>query len=426
MNNSRWKLRAIFEPRSLLPLLLILPLAAGCAKKAPVDAGLVVAAFHGGEPAGAWERANLDRFTAAQDGLTSRIELHEIYANPVAMALTDQVTAEPPPDVIVAPIAGAMRDLVAEGTIADLSDLWAAEGWDESYPATLRTLVSVDGRPYFVPQAVQWNPIWYRTDLFAELGLTPPNTWERFLETCEKLHEAGYIAVTASTEWSPPVARWFTILNLRLNGPDFHEALMRGRQPWNGPRVRAVFARWAELFERHCFAPSSSENTYMKASQELVDGRAVMWNIGEWLFEFTPEGMEEKLDFFAFPTLDPSLPRGEIAHVYGAFTPTKAPHPEAARAYLAYLGDKGSQASNVEALGRLVGRLDVEHSESLYQQGFDFIRDADVLVPLLEFSTHRDMANAALEGFVRFWRDRSTVDAVLEDLEAQRQKSYGP
>ena len=43
----------------------------------------------------------------------------------------------------------------------------------------------------------------------------------------------------------------FDILNLRMNGYDFHVDLMAGKQKWTDPKVTAVFKKWAEILPFH-------------------------------------------------------------------------------------------------------------------------------------------------------------------------------
>ena len=47
-----------------------------------------------------------------------------------------------------------------------------------------------------------------------------------------------------------PMAIWVgnqDILNMRMNGYDFHVNLMAGKEKWTDPKTQAVFAKWAEL-----------------------------------------------------------------------------------------------------------------------------------------------------------------------------------
>lgn len=164
-------------------------------------------------------------------------------------------------------------------------------------PATLHHVC--DG-PAQAAHAVQWNPIWYHTDIFAEHGLEPPETWEELLQICDTLHAEGYIPITLATSgWAPPMARWFTILNMRLNGPAFHERLMRGEERYDDERVRQALEHWATMIDHNCFSDESTN--YPTAADQIHEGEAAMYNLGEWLSESYNDGMPENFDFLAFP-----------------------------------------------------------------------------------------------------------------------------
>ena len=274
--------------------------------------------------------------------------------------------------------------------------------------------------------AIQWNPIWYRTDIFADLGLAPPDTWEEMLTACDTLHAAGLIPVAVSvTDWAPPMARWFSILNLRLNGAAFHESLMRGEERYDDPRVRAVFEHWAEMIEHNCF--SEEFTTYGNAANQILNGEAAMYNLGEWLSEAYPDGMPDTFDFFTFPLLNPEVDQGEIIHVYGAYMWAEARNPIEARALLAYLGSADSQASIGETLNRLAAHRGVDpgiYSE-VYQRGLTFIAEAENMTQLFEFNTDRIVAGNGLPLFEQFLRDPTAIDSVIAEFERQRQLAYG-
>ena len=50
------------------------------------------------------------------------------------------------------------------------------------------------------------------------------------------------IAFTDKDGW-PPMGT-FDILNMRINGYEFHVDLMAGKQAWDSPQVKAVFKKW--------------------------------------------------------------------------------------------------------------------------------------------------------------------------------------
>ena len=53
------------------------------------------------------------------------------------------------------------------------------------------------------------------------------------------------IAFTDKDGW--PAMGTFDILNMRINGYQFHVDLMAGKQSWDSPQVKAVFNQWKEL-----------------------------------------------------------------------------------------------------------------------------------------------------------------------------------
>jgi len=397
------------------------------ATPAPAREGVLdyTAAF-GGRPASDWDEANVDQYQMQNPDLEIDRTGVNLYSSPIPTAFYIFLDSDQQPDVFSSFIGGNLYNYVEQGAIADISDLWQEMGWDETFPEPIKEMATVDGSQYFVPMAVQWNPIWYRTDIFAEHDLAPPETWDGLLQICDTLHAAGVIPIALSTTgWTPPVARWFTILNMRLNGPEFHQSLLRGQEQYDDERVRQVFEHWATMIEHNCF--SDDATSYSMASDQIFDGEAAMYNLGEWLSESYDDGLPDTFDFFTFPTLDPDVPRGEIALVYGAYMTAAAEHPQEARRFLAYLGSAESQTTNVETLGRLATNLEVDPSlyNDVYRRGLQFVQEADHIQQLFEFSAAPEVGGQALDAFRNFWQNPDQIDETLSRLETARTQYYG-
>lgn len=386
-------------------------------------------AFHGGALAGELERENFEAYLAQHQNLTGKFESFDLYSAPVPRDIHEVLNRANPPDVMSGFVGGVLTEYIQQGKLADLSDLWRAQGWDRVFPKSLKDASSYNGKQYFVPMAIQWNPIWYRKNIFEELQLSIPTTWEELLSACERIAEAGYIPLAISVEgWNPPVARWFTILNLRLNGAQFHEELMRGKVSYTDPRVRAVFEHWAEMFERNCFAEDSAQSTYPVALRQFMFGQAAMYNLGEWLFESIPSQFNPAFDFFSLPTLNENVERAEIVHLYGAYMLSDTKNRAAAEDFLAYRGSVETQELHWIRLHRLVGNREVKqrYFSETYLKGLDFVTESKQMAPLFEFNTEPSVAELGLESFVAFWNDPSEIDSILNALEEGRQKAFNP
>lgn len=401
----------------------------------PVDAArqsatgdLSYMSFYGGVPAGIWDEENFEYFLSRHPSISGSFEGNNLYAAPVHTEIHNVLARPNPPDVISSFVKGVLREYVQTGQIADLSAMWRSEGWDQAFPNALKRAVSFDGKPYFVPQAIQWNPIFYQKSIFNQVGLDVPTTWEEVLSACEALSEAGFVPfVISANGWHPPVARWFSILNLRLNGPQFHEQVMRGEVSFTDARIREVFEYWSEMFAHNCFAEDSAETTYYGAIEQLIKGQGAMYNLGEWIFEMIPVFFQPNYDFFAFPEINPDVERAEIAHIYGAFVLSDSVDKPAARELFSYLGSEESQRMNAIGVNRLMGdrRVDERIYWDLHRKGLAFISDIPHLVPLFEFNTDPAFAAPALDIFVEFWKNPAEIDGALNTLESARLEVFG-
>ena len=389
----------------------------------------VLAAHHGGALAGVWERNNWDAFLAEHPDVLGEIRLVDYYSAYVNRTIHVQLEASLPPDVFTAALGGVLYDYVDQGVIADITDLWQEQGWDEVFPASVKAMASVNGRQYFVPTAIQWNGLFYRADVMAEAGVAPPTTWDELLAACDALNAVDItpFVVTATSNWPPPMGFWFTHINQRLNGPDFHEQLMRSEISYTDPRVRAVFDYYAQLFEHNCFSVQASATGYGRAITQFESGNAAMYAHGEWLFEFIDNETKAVTEFIRFPIIDPNVPLGELVPMYGAFMLADTPHPELAREFLIFVAGEASQQSNVDMVKRLPSNLNVDRSTLLpiYETGLQTVTAAETLTQLIGANTHPDVAFAFLQAIVQFWRNPEEIDQLLIDVEAVRQEAYG-
>ena len=78
---------------------------------------------------------------------------------------------------------------VKDGGLADVSKEFAA--WDEAKDTdpTAKQSVTVDGKVYGAPLFVGVRALYYRTDVFDELGIEPPKSQDELISTARKIRE---------------------------------------------------------------------------------------------------------------------------------------------------------------------------------------------------------------------------------------------
>ena len=334
------------------------------------------------------------------------------------------LVADPAPDVMTWFAGNRAAFFVDRGLIADLSDMWNANGFNETYAPGFQALAATgtDGI-YFLPTSYYWWAIYYRPSLFEQAGIMDvPQTWDDLLGACDALNAAGITPITIGTRFRWPAAAWFDYINMRLNGPQFHIDLMLLKESYTDERVRAVFDTWNQLFEHNCFIDDPAAYSWQEALDPMVQGDAAMYLMGQFILDSYPDEMEDDLDFFRFPIIDPEMPIGEDAPTDGFFMAANARNLEGGKEFMAFLGSQEVQQMAFEEMGRLPTRTDVDISgaDAATQKGIGLIQSADYVAQFYDRDTTPPMADAGMDGFMRFWDDPSSIDQILQDLEAER------
>lgn len=349
---------------------------------------------------------------------------HSIIAHEdFKQAIRAYLTAQPAPDVLTWFAGERARFFIDRGLIADISDVFAEYGFNEAYAPGFVALATVDGNQYFLPTSYYWWAVYYRPSIFEQAGITEvPETWDDFLAACDTLNAAGITPITIGTRYPWTAAAWFDYLNMRVNGPEFHIDLMLLKESYTDERVKAVFEYWQQLFDHNCFIEDAAAYAWQDAVSPMAEGTAAMYLMGQFIVDSYPDELEEDLDFFRFPIINPDMPIGEDAPTDGYFLAAGARNLEGGKEFLAYIGSQEIQQKAFDELGRLPTRVDVDVSGAspATQKGIELIQTADYVAQFYDRDTTAPMAEAGLDGFSRFWSDPSSIDQILEDLEAER------
>jgi ABC-type glycerol-3-phosphate transport system substrate-binding protein len=342
-------------------------------------------------------------------------------------AIRAYLTASTPLDVMTWFAGNRARFFIDKGLIMDISDVWEQEGWLSDYPTGFRAMSSVGGKQYFVPASWYWWAVYYRKDIFDQYGLEVPQTWDEFLAVCETLKANDIAPITIGTKYRWTAAAWFDYLNMRVNGPEFHIDLMLGKESYDDPRVLKVFTDyWAPLIENGYFIEDPAAYSWSEAIPFMLDGEAAMYLMGDFLRDNYPDEEEDKIDFFRFPIIDPSVPIGEDAPTDGYFVAANAQHPEEAKRFLAFLGGLEAQQLFADDLGRLPTNMQVDTSgfTPMQQKGLELIQGADFVAQFYDRDTTPEMADEGMNGFMQFWDSPDQIEEILAYLETVRQEVF--
>ena len=110
-------------------------------------------------------------------------------------AVRARVTAGNPPTAVQM-LGFDIQDWAAEGALADLNAVAAAEGWDAVVPAALQGFSKFDGKWIAAPVNVHsTNWVWANKAVLDGLGIAQPTTWDEFVAAMQAVEDSGLVAL---------------------------------------------------------------------------------------------------------------------------------------------------------------------------------------------------------------------------------------
>jgi multiple sugar transport system substrate-binding protein len=238
----------------------------------------------------------------------------------------------------------------------------------------------------------------------------------------------GITPLASANDGSWPQMGWFDMLNMRINGYDFHISLMGGQESWTDDRVKQVFTTWEELLPY--YQPDANGRTWQDAATGLANGDTGMMLLGSFIVSnFDPESQQDIIDdfdFFPFPAVNEEHGQDAVeAPIDGYMMAASPANEEGAKAVLAGMGTaeavEAYLAVDVSVLAAS-SAADTSGYTPLQQKAAETVGSAAFISQFLDRDTDPDFAanvvGAALADFIS---DPSQIDSILSTVEEQKQ-----
>lgn len=213
----------------------------------------------------------------------------------------------------------------------------------------------------------------------------------------------------------------FDILNLRINGYQFHIDLMAGKEAWTSDKVKKVFDTWAGLLPLH--QPDSLGRTWQEAAQSLQQKKSGMYLIGLFVGQQFSNEEQSDLDFFTFPEIDPAIGAKALdAPIDGYMMARKPKNEDNARKLMEYFGGKDAGDITVKSDPTTLvanGSADVSGYTALQKKAAELVGSATEIAQFLDRDTRPDFASTviipALQQFIKNPKDIGGLTSSIEN-----------
>ena len=363
-------------------------------------------------------------FEAENSDITVKWNLfdHEGYKTSIRNFLTADA-----PDLANWYAGNRMLPYVNAGLFEPVDDVWASAGLNDTL-ASASASMTIDGKKWGVPYTYYNWGVYYRKDIFENLGIGIPKTWDDFKAAGATLNANGVKPITIGSKYLWTAGGVFDYMNLRTNGYDFHMALTKGEVSWTDDRVKATFANWKELVDAGFFIDNHAALSWQEALAPMVQGDAAMYVMGNFAVAPLREAglSDDQLGFFQFPQINPNIDMAEEAPTDTIHIPANAKNKVDAKKFLAFLGRADVQTKINATLGQLpINKNSSVSDDKFLQAGMSMLSSTTGgIAQFFDRDAPAEMAQAGMEGFQEFMVKPERLEAILKRLEKVRTRVY--
>lgn len=263
--------------------------------------------------------------------------------------------------------------------------------------------------------------MFYKKSFFAERGYAVPVNYDELVALCQRMQGEGVIPFAFGDQEGWPAMGTFDQLNLRVNGYDFHIALMAGEESWESSQVATVFDTWRELLPYH--QPDALGRTWQEAAQSMQANESAMFTLGTFINEEFLDN-EDDLDFFAFPEIDPAIGADAIDAPIDGFCMSADPSDEeGAIEFLRYLASPEAAAAAASTGLPLIPantNADVSGLSALQTKSVELVNSAASVAQFLDRDTDPGFASTVIiPSFKSFIESPDDATSILRDIQSQ-------
>jgi raffinose/stachyose/melibiose transport system substrate-binding protein len=315
--------------------------------------------------------------------------------------LRNAITSDEAPDVVQANNGRSdMGAFVKNGLLQSLDGYAKAYGWDERFPAPVRSLASYsgdgavfgEGNLYGLPQVGEVVGLWYNKAKLKKLKLEVPTTTADFEAAAKAAAAADELPIQFGNLDGWPGIHEFGFVQNQFVPRDDIRNLGFGQKgaSWTSEQNKEAAGTFSKWVDAGYFTPDFNGVGYDPAWQAFAKGEGVFLVAGTWLQADLADAMGDNVGF----ALPPVGTTGEAAVTGGTGLPfaitDASKHADVAAAYIDYITSRQAMTMIQDAGNLPVVDGDPGKSQGVAADVLDAWTTAgqdNALVPYLDYAT---------------------------------------
>lgn len=284
---------------------------------------------------------NIDEFEKKYPNI--KVELLLLPDTQTTSTLQTKLAAGEPSDIIMYNKVSAENELNTEKNMEDLS----GEPW-VSRLTNADVFKAPDGKIYgFTMEAnIGAQAMIYNKDIFKELNLSVPQSYDELLKVCEAIKAKGITPIYAPFKdvWTFQIwtAGSWGYLAQKVK-PGLWNDINSGKVKWSDvPEFKDVLQKGMELYQKGYMQKTLLSDDYNGAPNAFSSKKYAMMVMGDWFItDMMTKDPSLKLGFFPIPAFNGqelSISQGQIGGMF--FVPKQAKHVKEAKLFIDFMSQK--------------------------------------------------------------------------------------
>jgi hypothetical protein len=225
-------------------------------------------------------RKNDPRLTEIATALPGLVLEQKVNPEYWLQRYNQDITAGSPANLYLAEWNREIFELIQKGSTANTGELWKRTGTAKRSPPWLTGLRYGPSQGFIPTSAYIWGLFTRSSQAGSTTGI--PATLAELEALFATRKAEGQTPIALGTAFGWPGAAWFTMLDIRMNGPDVVWERQEGKRPFNDKEALTVLQKLAEWRDKGWFSEAASSTGLADATRAVESGKAFCTLLGAY------------------------------------------------------------------------------------------------------------------------------------------------